>query len=329
MSPRTPARGTRVAQRGVALIIALVVVALATMLATRIGSSGARDQRRSATLLAQQQAYQVALGAEAWAMEILRTDVEGGSRRDSLDEAWATPLPPLPIDGGVLSGGVEDMQGRFNLNNLVLPSGQRNEVAYAQFQRLLAKLQLEPKWASLLVDWLDPDTITTDAEGAEDGVYTGQQPPYRAANRYITSTSELLALPGFGPERYRVLQPFVAALPPLGSQYGSLLNVCTASGLVLDSLGDGLQFGADPKQLAANREKGCFPMKSDVDAALQSSGMPAAQFTAVSSTLAESSAWFRVTTRVSIGTTQLTLYSLLERNSGGYARTVLRTFGTE
>jgi general secretion pathway protein K len=313
----------------VALIIALVVVALATMLATRIGASGARDQRRSATLLAQQQAYQVALGAEAWAAELLRADVESGSRRDSLDEPWATPVPGLPIDGGMLTGGVEDMQGRFNLNNLVLANGQRNEVAYAQFQRLLASLQLEPKWASLLVDWLDPDTIATDAEGAEDGVYTGQQPPYRAANRLITSTSELLALPGFGVERYRVLQPYVAALPPIGSQYGSRLNVCTASGVVLDSLATGLQFGQDPKQLATNREKGCFPMRSDVEAALRSSGMEPAQLAAMLDTLEESSAWFRVTTRVSIGTTQLTLYSLLERNSGGYARTVLRTFGTE
>ena len=79
--------------RGVALIIALVVVALATILATRIGAQSALDQRRGATLLAQEQAFQVALGAEAWAIEILREDAER-SKRDSLDEAWATPLPP-------------------------------------------------------------------------------------------------------------------------------------------------------------------------------------------------------------------------------------------
>ncbi len=319
-------------QRGVALIIALVVVALATMLATRIGASGARDQRRSATLMAQQQAFQVALGAEAWAMEILRADVENGTgaKRDSLDEPWATPLPPLPIDGGSIQGGIEDMQGRFNLNNIVLPTGQRNEIAYAQFQRLLAKLQLEPKWASLLVDWLDPDTVATDSDGAEDGVYTGQNPPYRAANRLITSTSELLALPGFGPERYRILQPFVSALPPVGTALGSPLNVCTAPGIVIDSLADGMTvFGQDAKQLAENRQKGCFPTPNDVIAAVTSAGVPAKQVEALRATIVQTSSWFRVTTRVSIGTTQFTLYSLLERNSGGYSRTVLRSFGTE
>ena len=57
--------------RGVALILALVVVAIATVIATRIGAEGALDQRRGATLLAQEQAFQVALGAETWAIEVL------------------------------------------------------------------------------------------------------------------------------------------------------------------------------------------------------------------------------------------------------------------
>jgi general secretion pathway protein K len=315
-------------QRGVALIIALVVVALTTVLATRIGADGARDQRRSATLLAQQQAFQVALGAEAWAMEILRADVENGSNRDALDEPWATPIPPLPIDGGAIEGRVEDLQGRFNLNNLVLSDrNTRNDVAYAQFVRLLARLELEAKWASLLVDWLDENTIADGPDGAEDGVYTGQQPPYRAANRWITDTSELLALPGFGAERYRRLQPFVVALPPVGTAAGSPINVCTAPAAVLESLADDLQF--DAKQLAENREKGCFPLRADVEVALENAGLAPQDLERVRATLVETSAWFRVTTRVSIGTTQFTLYSLLERNSGGYSRTVLRSFGTE
>jgi general secretion pathway protein K len=242
--------------RGVALIIALVVVALATILATRIGAQGALDQRRGATLLAQEQAFEVALGAETWAIEILREDA-ANSKRDSLDEAWATPVPPIPIEGGSVQGQLEDLQGRFNLNNLVKPDGSKNQLAFDQFLRLLQALQLEPKWASLALDWIDPDTVVDGVDGAEDGVYLGQSPPYRAANHPITSTSELLALPGFGIERYRKLAPFVAALP-----VGTPLNVCTASGVVLDSLAAGLAaFGQDAKQLAANRQKGCFPFR--------------------------------------------------------------------
>ena len=73
--------------RGVALIIALVVVALATILATRVGAQSMLDQRRAATLLAQEQGFEVALGAEAWAIEILRGDYERNSRQVTFDPA--------------------------------------------------------------------------------------------------------------------------------------------------------------------------------------------------------------------------------------------------
>jgi len=309
--------------RGVALIIALVVVALATILATRIGSQGALDQRRGASLLLQEQAFQVALGAEAWAIEILREDAEN-SRRDSLDEAWATPLPPIPIEGGTVEGRIEDLQGRFNLNNLIRTNGTKNDAMFAVFQRLLARLQLEPKWASLLVDWIDADTVADGIDGAEDGFYTGLTPPYRTPNRPITSTSELLALPGFGIERYRRLQPFVATLP-----VGTPLNVCTAPGEVLDSLAPTLNtFSQDPKQLMTNRQKGCFPYVADVKAAIDPLLTPDER-KVIEPMLAESTKWFRGTIVVSIGTTELTLYSLFERNPGGYSRVVLRTLGTE
>jgi general secretion pathway protein K len=310
--------------RGVALILALVVVALATVLATRIGAESALDQRRAATLLAQEQGFQLGLGAEAWAIEVLRADYEHNSRQVTFDQAWATPLPALPIEGGTLSAQLEDAQGRFNVNNLVNPDGTKNLFAFAWFQRLLAKLSLEPKWASLLLDWIDPDTIADGIDGAEDGVYTGLTPPYRPPNRPITSTSELLALPGFGVERYRILAPYISALPP-----STPVNVCTASGPVLDSLAPSLAaFAADAKQLATNRQKGCFPALADVTAMITPLLKPEEKVAALK-LVGESSRYFRGTTVVSIGTTELTLYSLIERNPGGYSRVVLRTFGTE
>jgi general secretion pathway protein K len=310
--------------RGVALIIALVVVALATVLATRIGAQSALDQRRAATLLAQEQGFQIALGAEAWAIEVLRADFERNSRQVTLDQGWATPLPALPIDGGTLSAQLEDAEGRFNVNNLLNPDGTKNLFAFAWFQRLLAKLQLEPKWASLLLDWIDPDTIADGIDGAEDGVYTGFTPPYRPPNRLITSTSELLALPGFGLERFRLLAPYITALP-----VGAPLNVCTASGPVLDSLAPSLAaFAADAKQLATNRQKGCFPALADVTAMITPLLKPEEKVAALR-LVGESSRYFRGMTIVSIGTTELTLYSLIERNPGGYSRVVLRTLGTE
>jgi general secretion pathway protein K len=311
--------------RGIALILALVVVALATILATRIGSQGALNQRRGATLLAQEQAFEVALGAEDWAMEVLR-DSPAQNQRASLDQAWATPLPPIPIDGGTVAGPpLEDMQGRFNLNSLVNADGSKNPIAFAQFQRLLTALEIEPKWASMVLDWIDPDNVPDGVDGAEDSVYLSQNPPSWTSNHLMTTSSELLALPGFGIERYQKLKPYVAALP-----LGTPLNVCTASGIVLDSLAPGLvAFGMDAKSLAANRQKGCFPLRNDVEAALAPLVESAPERQLIVNGLAETTSWFRATIVVSIGTTQLTLYSLLQRNPSGYSRVILRTLGTE
>lgn len=311
--------------RGVAMIIALVVVALATILATRIGSQGALNQRRAATLLAQEQAFQVALGAEDWAEEVLR-DSPAPNQSASLDQAWATPLPPIPIDGGTVSGPpIEDMQGRFNINSLVNPDGSKNPLAFAQFQRILTALQLETTWASKVLDWIDPDNAPDGSDGAEDSIYLSQNPPYWTANHLMTSTSELLSLPGFGAERYEKLKPYIAALPLL-----TTLNVCTASGLVLDSLAPGLiAFGQDAKQLAANRQKGCFPLRNDVQAAIATLAQTPEQANAIVQTLGQTTQFFRVTIVVSIGTTQLTLYSLLKRNPSGYSRVLMRSLGTE
>jgi len=310
--------------RGVALIIALVVVALATLLSTRIGVDSRMDQRRATNLLAQEQAFDLALGAEAWAIEVLKQDA-ATNKRTTLDAVWATPLPPLPIDGGQLQASLEDMQGRFNLNNLVTPKGVQNPLALAQFSRLLASLGLETKWATLMLDWIDADTVVTGNEGAEDAYYTGLQPAYRPPNRPITSTSELLALPDFGIERYNTIAPYVAALP-----VGTPLNVCTASGVVLDSLADGLNaFGQDAKQLATNRQKGCFPMIADVKAVIAPLIRNPTDLQTTLAALSEASRYFRGQTVVSLGTSELTLYSLFERNPAGSARVVIRTLGSE
>src|SRR5918996_6396316 len=127
-------------QRGVALITAVLVVALATILAVNVSFKGYLDQRRSATTFALDQGFEVAMGGEAWAADSLRRDRMQGSKTDDFTEEWATPIPPIPIEGGEFEGVLEDMQGRFNLNSLVTLEGGQHKVdklAVARFERLL------------------------------------------------------------------------------------------------------------------------------------------------------------------------------------------------
>ena len=294
------------------------MVALATMLAVDVGFRGFLDQRRSGTLLAMDQALQVALGAEAWAADFLKKDLQD-SQTDHLGEIWARPLPPLPIDGGSVEGRLEDMQGRFNLNNLVNPDGTTNPEAVKQLERLFAMLEIEPAWASAVADWVDADTQPGFPDGAEDSVYTGQNPPHLAANMPVTRVSEIMVLPGFGAERYLRVRPYLSALP-----VGTPLNVCTAPGMVLDALSEGSrEFGLNPQDLETRRKDACFPTLEDLRGALGD-----AAYNELKNSLTESSRYFRATAWVTIGTTQFTLYSLLARSPGA-VRPVLRSFGSE
>jgi general secretion pathway protein K len=308
-------------QRGVALITAVLIVALATILAIDVTFRGMVDQRRSANLLAFDQGFEVALGAEAWAADFLRQDAQD-SQQDHLGETWAQSMPPLPIDEGIgtVEGRVEDMQGRFNLNNLVFADGTPNEPAIRQLERILTMVEVEPTWAAAIADWVDADVDPGFPDGAEDSAYTGMDPPHLAANMPVTRASELMVLPEFGIDRYRRLQPFVTALP-----VGTKLNVCTAPGVVLDSLSESQrQFSLNPQDLVTRRKEACFPTLEDIRGTL---GQGA--YDQVKDTLAESSSYFRATVWVTIGTTQFTLYSLLARGGAGSIQPVLRSFGAE
>jgi len=305
-------------QRGVALITAVLIVALATMLAVNVTYRGMMDQRRSGSLFAFDQGYEVALGAEAWAAEILKKDKQE-SQQDTLAEGWAQTMPPLPIDDnvGTIEGRLEDMQGRFNLNNLVHTDSTPNPKAIQQFERILQMADVEPTWATMIADWIDEDQQSGFPEGAEDSVYMGQDPPHLAANMPITRASELMTLPNFGVERYRKIAPYVTALP-----VGTKLNVCTAPGIVLDSLSETERNFSlmNAKDMADRRKEGCYPGIS---------GLPAITDTEIRNSLSEETSWFRATIWVTIGTTQFTMYSLLNRGQGNLVRPVLRSFGAE
>jgi general secretion pathway protein K len=312
-------------QRGVALITAVLVVALATILAINVGFKGYLDQRRTVTMFSLDQGFQIAMGAEAWAADILRKDTLGGSKVDDFTEEWAMPMPPIPVEGGEVSGGLEDMQGRFNLNTLVKSESGvlvRDEQAVARFKALLNILELEEKWADMIVDWLDSDLDPGFPDGAEDNVYTSLTPAYRPPNMRITRASELLALHDFGIERYRRLEPFVTALP-----VGAKINLCTAPPEVLDALlaGD-REFTLARENVVEMRKQRCYPSLQDFQGRLSADQK---RELVDGEVIGESSSYFRANIWVTIGTTQFTLYSLLYRTGqSNLVSPILRSFGT-
>jgi general secretion pathway protein K len=308
-------------QRGVALLLAILLVAIATILAAAIGYGSAMSARRGASAIAFDEGLLVAEAAEAFAAFGLRADFRAGTEFDFPGEAWGKPIGPLEVSPGVqLEASLEDVQGRFNLNSLVDANGVADPVSIQIFQRLLVMVGLEPKWAQLMADWIDTDTEPGFPDGAEDNFYTSQDPPYRTPNTLITSSSELLALSGFGRDRYLKIAPYVTALPQ-----DATINICSASGYLLDAMIEGrVEFGGDPKKLATERQAACFPKLTDYTASF---GGDPTGFAKIRKRIGQTSSYFRLTSIVSIGTAQFALYSLLLRDrTTGQVRPLQRSF---
>ena len=306
---------SRRSQRGIAAIVAILIVAIGTMIAVNLVWQGTLDQRRAAAALAADQGLLYVQGAEAWAADILRQDLVDSPDADHLGEEWAIELPPLPVDGGAIQGRLEDLQGRFNLNNLIARDGTENQLARKEFERLLALVEIDPALAGAVVDWLDADTDLRFPTGGEDVSYSSSDPPYRTANSVITSVSELLAISGMDRESYARLAPYLAALPQ-----GTKLNVNTASEVVLASLSENIDIGT-AASLVEQRGDAEF---LDIDSTFAGLVEPD-----VLQTIDGVSEHFLLTATVTLGTNQLTMRSVLQRDRSGITRALFRSLGVE
>ena len=306
-------------ERGVALITAMLVMALITTLTFSLEWDNSMDLRRTYVSMYREESIQAALGAESWVLTILRQDSQD-SETDHLGEIWASELPILPLGGpgdsiqGEIYGEIQDLQGRFNINNLVGADGEIDQPSLEQFQRLLLALGLDPRFAGIAADWIDADQEPSFPDGAEDSIYTGIVPPYRAANQIISSTSELAAIEGMDKATLDTLLPHVTALPGR-----TAINVNTATGPVLQSLDENLSLG-DIEGLLAQRQDTGF---SDVNTTFSTLVTPD-----VLNQLAETSDYFRLRVVVRVDTVRVTLYSLIERSQQGDTTPILRSLGT-
>jgi len=336
---------TRKAERGVALLTAIILVALAAIVATAIVWHSTLSARRAIAVFTVAQSLALAEGAEAMAGYALRDNHQKNPQMVATNQTWAMPYGPIEIDhGAVLEAVLEDESGKFNLNSVVMAAGAsavpgatgtgapgataagpvaasaalvRNPTGVAQFESLLQALNLDVSYAERLVDWIDSDDQPIFPGGGEDSFYLAQEPAHRVPNLPLTSISELLAM-GMDRAGYDRLAPFVTALP-----VATRINICTAPGEVLDAIAGQRSYTLDLKQLAVQRQQNpCFP-----DMAGFMSGLGAAQKAGLN--VGTTSSYFRLRTWITIGTTRFTLYSLLEQDQSGQTRPILRTFGTE
>lgn len=299
-------------QRGVAIVLALSVVALAALAATAMLVAQSTWSRQVELTAGHAQAQHLLQAGLDWSRAVLSDD-RRASTADHLGEPWALRLPSMPVENGSLAGHVEDQQGKVNLNNL-LKDGQVDVAQLEHFRRLLAILALPPALADSLADWIDADGAVQPRGGAEDAYYLALQAPHLAANRPLTDIAELALVAGFDDAVRTRLRPFVTALPRFAA-----VNVNTASPEVLAATVAGLTLD-DARGIVARRERTWFRDISEFTRQLPTG------LSVPSETIAVSSDYFVATMSITIGGAQARGSALLAREHGGWPVVVWRKF---
>lgn len=320
-------------QQGIALILALLVLALSTALIVGLERDFTLSYQRASNRHLGEQGWQYLYGAEELASTALRLDFEADVRserlRDDLSEIWAQQATPYALDeGGWIVGALSDLQGRFNLNSLAAqpPPQQPGQAQTARFSaeqqmfiRLLQALDglgLSEYEAIVVTesigDWLDEDD-SPRLNGAESSFYSGLQPAYWPGNGPMAAVSELRAVANVSPELYAALEPIVTVWP----REPRPLNIHTAAPVLLRALNaDGnLQplSESEGTTLLQLREEGGFVDREDLFAQPVFSG---GNFQGLAALVGESSGYFLLDARVEIAERTQRLYSVLRRDSG-------------
>lgn len=207
------------AARGFILVNALLIVsalaAAAMVLLLRAGMSVERQAAWQRT--AQAEAYLDAVEALA----VARLDSDPPTGPDHVGEPWAAPLLAAELDRGEVSGRIEDLQGRFNVNWLAVPEDVQAQEA---FDRLLVARGLPSTLGTAIREFLAP-------RGPRDlSAYAGGELAILPRGGPVRDARQLLAVPGLTPDAFARLDPLIAALPS-----DTRLNVNTASAEVLDA----------------------------------------------------------------------------------------------
>ena len=298
-------------QKGVALITALLIVAMATIISVELSTRLQLDIRRTGNVIVNDQATLYLMEAEYWSRRILKADREDNDF-DHLGEDWAMEIPPLPVEGGTIQGKLSDLQAYFNINSLY-QNGKPNQLAKARFKRLSQQLAT-PVGVDLsqsIIDWLDTDAETTVPDGAEDNYYLNLERPYRSANQAIQSLSELRLIRGF--EDYAVFEQMQNWLCAFG--IAADINVNTAPEEVLKSL------SAD---IIEQRKEEPFETMKDF---LNTNKLSEIIKEPERQSLSVSSDYFLLETEASIGQARTLMYSIIKRDKDGETEVLARSQG--
>jgi general secretion pathway protein K len=233
---------TRVRQRGAALLIAMLTVALVATFAAASLWQQWRNIEVETAERARVQSGWILTGALDWARLLLREDAMGsGAGVDHLGEPWAVPLqearlssflaadsnntssgdPGAEVMDAFLSGQIVDLQSLMNVNNLVTVNGQVSDPDVEAFGRLFDLLGLPQTELDKLV------------ENLRFSIAAGQVSPSPAAAPLPPQHVAELVWLGVSPQTVAAIEPYVTLLPRTSVNVRTRVNANTAPAEVI------------------------------------------------------------------------------------------------
>jgi general secretion pathway protein K len=263
-------------QRGAAILLAMLTLALvAGVVAAAIADWGTATASLSGRH-DQSQARLLARAAADWARNILADDARTSSI-DYVGEAWSVRVPPTPAEDGEVSGEIEDLSGRFDINSVAAGSGLDVAQAVA-YRRLLTMLGI------------------ADAEATAMLAAMSKGP--------FADVDELALYRGYDGDRMARLRPFLVAAPATAP-----LNINTASPEVLAALIPALSVDRARTIVGERQQK---PFKDVEDFVLRTGH---AEVRSQAATLATSSRYFLASVRARYGESLVRLQVMLDRRN--------------
>jgi len=224
-------------ERGVALLLTLLVLTILVALILEFDAEARREYRDAAAFRDNFKATILARASVQAARGVLQQDLLKDKQANQLFDAptdiWALPITNYAIGDGLLNAQIEDERGKLNLNDLAVEDASAKEKKVLRFKRLFELLQINPDLVDAIVDWVDKNEVQ-EPSGAESLYYQTLRPPYRAANDHLETLLELRLIKGMTPEIIERLSKVVTVYPREGGD--SKVNLNTADPLVIQAL---------------------------------------------------------------------------------------------
>ena len=164
----------------------------------------------------------------------LRDDAKAGLPDHQL-KPWTVPIPEIKIENGAMSGRMIELNGRFNLANLLDKDRQIDPLGVAAYQKLLANLGLSADLADHLVKHLQSKAVL---ENGKNKIWP------------LVDINELSQIDGYSRDIVRQLEPSIVALP-----VATTLNLNFVSAEVLAAWVPTLSVSAAEQALSKRRSQ--------------------------------------------------------------------------